>query len=91
MLKKIGMMALGVFTIFCGLGLIEMGVLEPTYELASRIFASICGGIFRRWNQTTSCRKRSPRSPRRCRTTGTCQKKKAIFATISSAYCATRR
>ena len=45
MLKKIGMMALGVFTIFCGLGLIEMGVLEPTYELASRIFASICGGI----------------------------------------------
>ncbi len=45
MLKKIGMMALGVFTIFCGLGMIEMGVLEPTYELASRIFASVCGVI----------------------------------------------
>ena len=45
MLKKIGMTALGVFTFFCGAALIETGWTEPDYELASSIFATICGLI----------------------------------------------
>ena len=45
MLKHIGMIALGIFLVLCGLGMIEMGVQEPTYELASRVFSGICGAI----------------------------------------------
>ena len=45
MLKKIGFAALGVFLFFCGAGMIEMGWTEPDFEIASRIFMTICGLI----------------------------------------------
>lgn len=43
MLKRIGMGALAVFTFFCGMGMIEMGITEPDFETASRVFMGICG------------------------------------------------
>ena len=45
MLKKIGMKALGVFMVLCGIGMIEMGFRDPDFELPSRIFSAICGLI----------------------------------------------
>ena len=45
MLKTIGMIALGVFMFFCGAAMIEMALTEPDFEIASRIFASVCGLI----------------------------------------------
>ena len=45
MLEGIGMVALGIFLFFCGLGMAEMGIREPTFELASRIFSGVCGAI----------------------------------------------
>ena len=45
MLKMIGLIALGVFMFFCGAGMIEMGWTEPDFEIASRIFMTVCGLI----------------------------------------------
>ncbi|MBP5168314.1 MAG: hypothetical protein ILP14_03835 [Oscillospiraceae bacterium] len=45
MLKRIGLKALGVFLLFCGVGMIEMALTELEFELESRIFSGICGLI----------------------------------------------
>ena len=47
MLKKIGMIALGVFLFFCGAAMIEMALTDPDPELETggRIFMAVCGVI----------------------------------------------
>ena len=45
MLKQIGLKVLWVFVLLCGLGLIEMGITDPDFDLAARIFGGICGFI----------------------------------------------
>jgi len=46
MLKKIGFLLLGVFTFFCGMGIIEMALTDPEFNVGSMIFAIFCGILF---------------------------------------------
>ncbi|MBO4887141.1 MAG: hypothetical protein J5589_02350 [Firmicutes bacterium] len=46
MIKRIGLLLLGVFLVLCGLGMIEMAFTDPDFETASVIFAVICGVLF---------------------------------------------
>ena len=46
MIKGIGKVLLGVFLFFCGLGMIEMAVTDPEFDVVSSVFAVICGLIF---------------------------------------------
>ena len=45
MIREIGMVMLGVFMFFCGMGMVEMAVTDPEFELLARVFMSICGLI----------------------------------------------
>lgn len=46
MLRTIGMFLLGIFLLFCGMGMIEMAITDPDFNIASTIFAIICGLLF---------------------------------------------
>ncbi|MBO4928256.1 MAG: hypothetical protein J5379_08425 [Clostridiales bacterium] len=46
MIKKIGLIALGVFLVFCGMGMIEMGITDPELQNGGNIFSGFCGLIF---------------------------------------------
>ncbi len=46
MFRNIGMFLLGIFLLFCGMGMIEMAITDPEFNIGSIIFAIICGLLF---------------------------------------------
>ena len=45
-MNRVGLVVLGVFAFFCGVGMIELGITDPDFELASRVFSVIFGVLF---------------------------------------------